>query len=84
MPYINTTAARCCRQQENSMSTTYTTAAEAVAASAQSGEITRCELTAENLETLQVECDDSVEGDEAEFWGEDDAGNEWRVHVARK
>lgn len=62
--------------------TTYATAAEAIEASAQHGDITRCANTPANLEALLVECDDNVEGDELEYWGVDDDGDSWRVHVA--
>jgi hypothetical protein len=61
--------------------TTYTTAAEAIERSISHDEIAYCEHTTENLESLMVECDDSVEnGEVIEFWGEDD-GQDWRVHV---
>lgn len=63
------------------MNTTYATAAAAIAASIEHNSITRCARTAENLEALNVACDDSADADEAEFWGEED-GAEWRVHVA--
>ena len=33
-------------------------------------------------DALLAECDDNVESDGvAEYWGEDDNGDEWRVHV---
>jgi hypothetical protein len=65
-------------QGAKTMSTTYSTAQEAIKASAESGEITRCEPTQENLDELRFESDDSADGDEYEFWGAD-----WRVHAAR-
>lgn len=63
------------------MSTIYATAAEAIEDSAQGNTITRCANTAQNMEELHMLCSDDAEGDELEFWGEDDNGNEWRVHV---
>lgn len=40
--------------------------------------------TQDDMDTLLVECDDSVDnGPVAEFWGEDEDGNTWRVHVTR-
>lgn len=62
--------------------TIYATAAEAIKTSVQQDEITRCERTADNLAALRDQCENHVEADEHEFWGEDDDGNEWRVHVA--
>ncbi len=44
-------------------------------------EIARCKRTDANLAALRELCESSVEADEEEFWGEDDNGNEWRVHV---
>ena len=66
------------------MGTIYTTAEEAIKASVESGEITRCETTQANLDDLRFESDDSSDGDEYEFWGADEAtGATWRVHAAR-
>jgi antitoxin component of MazEF toxin-antitoxin module len=61
----------------------HATAAEAIEASIARNEITRCERTDANIEDLLVLCDDSTDSnDESEYWGSDDEGNEWRVHVA--
>lgn len=37
------------------------------------------------LETLSAHCDDNVQGNcRMEYWGTDDEGNHWRIHVANK
>ena len=56
--------------------TIYATAAEAIKTSVQQDEITRCERTEANLAALREACEDNVEADEHEFWGDDDDGNE--------
>ena len=57
----------------------YDKAADAIAASIEGDEITRCARTDDNISTLTVFCEDTVDGDnESEFWASD-----WRVHVAR-
>jgi hypothetical protein len=67
----------------NSMKTTYATATEAIERSISHNEITRCERTECNFEDLMFVSDNSNDGnDETEFWGEDDNGNTWRVHIA--
>ena len=64
------------------MATIYTTAAEAIEASASSNRTTHCERTEQNFDTLLVECDSGSDGDESEFWGMTDDGHLWRVHCA--
>lgn len=40
-------------------------------------------IEALTIEALTIECDDHVETAHVhEFWGTDEAGNEWRVHVS--
>jgi hypothetical protein len=63
------------------MSTIYATAEEAIVASAEHDEITRCKASETNRLTLLAACDDSADGEEQEFWGSDNDGNSWRVHI---
>lgn len=62
--------------------TIHATAAEAVAASIINNRIAHCQNTEENMTDLLAWCDDSADSAEHEFWGIDDDGNHWRVHVA--
>jgi len=58
----------------------YQSAAEAIEASVCQNQIAYASTDA--IDDLRVECDDSSEtADIMEFWGVDDAGNHWRVHV---
>lgn len=45
-------------------------------------EIVTVDYDATTAEDLTAACDDSVEANGAtEYWGTDDDGNEWRVHL---
>jgi hypothetical protein len=59
------------------------TASDAITKSTQSGEIVRCANTPANITRLLAESDDNAAGDELEFWGVDEDGRKWRVHVSR-
>lgn len=46
-------------------------------------EIVTINYTVSDAYELGLACDDSAETDNrVEYWGTDDAGNEWRVHLA--
>lgn len=60
------------------------TAAAAIARSISHNEIVTLPATAERTSDLMIECEDSVETtDVVEYWGTDDTGAEWRVHLTR-
>ena len=64
------------------MQTIIETAHEAIALSVQQTSIPRVLRTEENYNALATVCDDYVDGpNETEFWGTDDVGNPWRVHM---
>lgn len=57
-------------------------ATHAIARSISHNEIVTIDATKEDVATLIAECDDHVDaGDVHEYWGTDDDGNTWRVHV---
>ena len=60
--------------------------AEAIARSISHTEITHVSTAQYSdgmIGELEAECEDWVKGnDEIEYWGTDDDGNEWRVHVS--
>lgn len=61
--------------------------AKAIRQSVQQNEIVTINFNRVNYDSeiptdLLVACDDSVEnGEVTEYWGTDDDGNEWRVHI---
>lgn len=58
---------------------------EAIARSISHNEIVRLEYAKDTHDDLLAECDDCTEANgEFEFWGTDEAGNEWRVHMAEE
>lgn len=62
--------------------TTITAAAEAIAESVRHTIIVTVDDAPGLREDLLFRCDDDIEnGSEHEFWGQDDEGNDWRVHV---
>ena len=64
------------------MSNNTMTAEQAIQRSISHNEIVHIAHDSEAVEALTVRCDDHVEANEEhEFWGTDDDGNEWRVHV---
>jgi len=64
------------------MKKTYGTPACAIAASIENDEIAWCESTIENRDELELLSDDWG-GDDTylDFWGTNDDGDEWRVHI---
>jgi hypothetical protein len=57
-------------------------AQEAIARSISHNEIVHAEYDEDMATDLELRADDSaVNGDTYEFWGQDDDGNEWRVHL---
>jgi len=63
------------------MSTWFSDAAEAAKASSAMNCVARCHDTTDNRDWLMTHCDDSADGDELEYWGTDDSGQAWRVHL---
>lgn len=64
------------------MATIIETAQEAIALSVQQTSIPRVLRTEANYDALAADCDDYVDApNETEFWGTDDIGNAWRVHM---
>ena len=61
------------------------TTKRAIARSVSHTEIVTLEYNWETIQDLLVWSDDNVETETVhEFWGTDDDGNEWRVHVRRE
>lgn len=60
------------------------TAQHLIARSISHTEIAHADYSADLADELSVECDDSSEASETviEYWGTDDDGNEWRVHLS--
>lgn len=59
------------------------TANQAIEQSIERNEIVHMDYDATAAETLMVECDDhTTSNDEEEYWGENEAGETWRVHMA--
>lgn len=58
-----------------------TTAEAAIARSISHTEIVTIDDEPGLRQVLRCLCTDSVEAERAEFWGADDDGQEWRVHV---
>lgn len=60
------------------------TATDLIARSISHTEIVHADWTPELAEALSIECDDSVDASDtiAEYWGTDEDGEEWRVHLA--
>jgi hypothetical protein len=64
------------------MATIIETAQEAMTLSIQQTSIPRVARTQANYDALEAVSRDYVDGpNETEFWGTDDIGNAWRVHM---
>ena len=63
--------------------TAHENAADAVSSSVAHTEIARCADTQDNRDWLMTHCDDWTwaAGSDSEYWGLDDNGNAWRVHI---
>lgn len=62
-----------------------TPASDAIARSISHTETIHLPYDADAMMDLLVECEDSTESEtETEYWGTDETGNEWQVHVARE
>ena len=64
------------------MAMTVETAQEAISLSVQQTSIPRVARTQANYDALEAAAKDYVDGPTGtEFWGADDLGHEWRVHM---
>ncbi len=63
------------------MATLFSDAEAAAEASVMWNSVVRCWNTTDNRDWLMTHCDDSADGDELEYWGTDDSGQAWRVHL---
>lgn len=61
-----------------------TTAFDLITRSVSHTDIVHADWTADLAEALSIECEDSVEASDTvvEFWGTDEDGGDWRVHLS--